>query len=96
MKSAHDLVTEGKTCIHEINLEAADTAIRDADVLLHVREADEFHAGCIPGAINIPRDLLEFKLSNNPELQARDMKIVLYCKTSGRASLTACSLRDMG
>lgn len=96
MKSAHDLVTEAKTRIHEVDLDAADAAICDADVLLDVREADEFHAGHIPGAVNIPRGLLEFKLSNTPELSARDLKIVLYCKTSGRAALAACALHDMG
>jgi rhodanese-related sulfurtransferase len=40
--------------------------------------------------------MLEFKLSSNPELSARDLKIVLYCKTSGRAALAACALHDMG
>lgn len=96
MKSAHDLVTEAKSHIHEVDLDAADAAIRDADVLLDVREADEFHAGHIPGAVNIPRGLLEFRLSNTPELSSRDLHIVLYCKTSGRAALAACAMHDMG
>ncbi|WJM95293.1 rhodanese-like domain-containing protein [Pseudomonas defluvii] len=96
MKSAHDLVTEARTRIQEIDLDAAEAAIRDADVLLDVREADEFHAGHIPGAVNIPRGLLEFRLSNTPELSSRDLNIVLYCKTSGRAALAACALHDMG
>lgn len=96
MKSAHDLVAEAKARIHEIDLDAADAAIRDADVLLDVREPDEFHAGHIPGAVNIPRGLLEFKLSASPELTSRDLNIMLYCKTSGRAALAACALHDMG
>jgi rhodanese-related sulfurtransferase len=96
VKSAHDLVTEAKARIHEIDLDTAEASIREADVLFDVREADEFHAGHIPGAVNIPRGLLEFKLSNTPELSARDLKIVLYCKTSGRAALAACALHDMG
>lgn len=96
MKSAHDLVTEAKARIHEIDLDAADAAIREADLLLDVREADEFHGGHIPGAVNIPRGLLEFKLSNSPELESRDLNIVLYCKTSGRAALAASALHDMG
>jgi rhodanese-related sulfurtransferase len=96
VKSAHDLVAEAKARIHEIDLDAADAAIRDADVLLDVREADEFHVGHIPGAVNIPRGLLEFKLSASPELTSRDLNIVLYCKTSGRAALAACALHDMG
>lgn len=96
MKSAHDLVAEAKARIHEIDLDTADAAIRDADVLLDVREADEFHAGHIPGAVNIPRGLLEFKLSATPELSSRDLNIVLYCKTSGRAALAARALHAMG
>jgi rhodanese-related sulfurtransferase len=96
MKTAHDLVTAAKAQIHEVDLHAAEGAIREADVLIDVREADEFHAGHIPGAINIPRGLLEFKLSNEPELAARDLKLVLYCKNSGRSALAACSLQEMG
>ncbi|MCQ4347099.1 rhodanese-like domain-containing protein [Pseudomonas stutzeri] len=96
MKSAHDLVTEAKARIREIDLDTAEAAIRAADVLLDVREADEFHAGHISGALNIPRGLLEFRLSASPELSSRDLNIVLYCKTSGRAALAACALQDMG
>jgi rhodanese-related sulfurtransferase len=96
MKNAHDLVLEAKAQIHEVALEDAETAIRAADLLLDVREADEFDAGHIPGAVNIPRGVLEFKLSNDPALCARELNIVLYCKTSGRAALAACSLQAMG
>lgn len=96
MKSAHDLVTDAKTLIQEVSIEEADAAIRDASALIDVREKDEFEAGHIPGAIHIPRGMLEFKLSNTPELSARDLKLVLYCKTSGRAALAACALQDMG
>ena len=96
MKNAHDLVLEAKAQIHEVALEEGEAAIRAADLLLDVREADEFHAGHIPGAINIPRGVLEFKLSNDPALCARELNIVLYCKTSGRAALAACSLQAMG
>ncbi len=96
MKTAHDLVAAAKSRIQEVELHAADAAIRSADVLIDVREADEFHAGHLPGAINIPRGLLEFKLSNEPALTARDLNLVLYCKNSGRSALAACALQEMG
>ena len=96
MKSAHDLVAEAKQQVHEIAVAEAEPVIRDADVLIDVREVDEFHAGHIPGAINIPRGILEFMLGNTPELIARDLKLVLYCKNSGRSALAACSLQQMG
>lgn len=96
MKTAHDLVAAAKSRIQEIPVADAEQAIRDADVLIDVREADEFAAGHLPGAIHASRGMLEFKLSGNPELSPRDLKIVLYCKTSGRAALAACALHDMG
>jgi len=96
MKTAHDLVTQAKTRIQEIPLDQAEQAIRDADVLIDVREADEFAAGHIPGAILLPRGLLEFKLSGMPQMAPRDLRVVLYCKTSGRAALAACAMQDMG
>ena len=64
--------------------------------LIDVREESEFAAGHIPGAIHASRGMLEFKLAGNPALQARDIKVVLYCKTSGRAALAAAAMQDMG
>ena len=95
MKTAHDLVA-AKARITEIPVAEAEQAILDADVLLDVREADEYAAGHLSGAIHASRGLLEFKLSASPELSSRDLRIVLYCKTSGRAALAACALHDMG
>lgn len=96
MKTAHDLVAEAKAHIREIDPNAAEQAIRDADLLLDVREPEEFHAGHIPGALNIPRGVLEFKIGSEPQLAERDRDIVLYCKTGGRAALAARALKEMG
>lgn len=96
MKTAHDLVAAAKTLIQEVNINDAEQAILEADVLLDVREASEYAAGHLPGAIHASRGMLEFKLSSSPELSSRDLKIVLYCKTSGRAALAACALHEMG
>jgi rhodanese-related sulfurtransferase len=96
MKTAHDLVTAAKATIDEVSLADAQLAIQNSDVLLDVREADEYMNGHIPGAVHISRGLLEFKLSNDPELSARSLKIVLYCKNSGRAALASKALHEMG
>lgn len=96
MKTAHDLVTAAKPRIREIPLDEAEQAIREADLLLDVREADEYATGHLPGAMLVPRGILEFKLSSTPELGARDRKVVLYCKTSGRAALAALAMQEMG
>lgn len=96
MKTAHDLVTAAKARVQEITVADAEQAIREADVLVDVREADEFAAGHLAGAVHISRGMLEFKFSANPALQARDLNILLYCKTSGRAALAAAALTEMG
>jgi rhodanese-related sulfurtransferase len=79
-----------------VSLDNAEQAIRDADVLVDVREADEYAAGHLAGAVHISRGLLEFKFSANPALESRNTKVVLYCKTSGRAALAGAALLDMG
>jgi len=96
MKTALDLVAAAKARVTEIPVTEAEAAIRDADVLIDVREADEFSAGHLPGAIHMSRGMLEFKLSGNPALASRDLKVVLYCKTSGRAALASAAMQEMG
>jgi len=96
MKTAHDLVVAAKERIQEIPLDLSEHYIRSVDVLIDVREADEYGAGHIPGAVLIPRGMLEFKLSSTPEFNPRDLKIALYCKTGGRSALAALTLQEMG
>ncbi|WP_417533212.1 rhodanese-like domain-containing protein [Marinobacterium stanieri] len=96
MKTAHDLVAAAKQGITEVSVDNAESAIQNADLVVDVREPEEYHNGHITGAINIPRGLLEFKFSNDEALTSRDLNIVLYCKNSGRAALSAKSLAEMG
>lgn len=96
MKTAMDLVAAAKAQVAEIPVADAEAAIRDADVLLDVREAEEFAACHLPGAVHASRGLLEFKLSGSPQLASRDLSFVIYCKTSGRAALAAVAMREMG
>jgi rhodanese-related sulfurtransferase len=96
MKSPHDLVFAAKQTVQEIIIADAPAVIAQSDVLIDVRESEEFQAGHIPSAIHMSRGMLEFKLAANPQFQSRDLKITLYCKTSGRAALCAQSLKEMG
>lgn len=96
MKTAQDLVAAAKAHITEIPLSGAPAALAQAELVLDVREPDEYAAGHLPGAINIPRGLLEFRLGSAPALDRRDLKVLLYCKTSGRAALAAATMKEMG
>ena len=42
MKTAHDLVVAAKARVQEVPVAEAEQAIRDADVLVDVREAAEY------------------------------------------------------
>ncbi|TVO52282.1 rhodanese-like domain-containing protein [Denitromonas halophila] len=95
-KSSHDLVVEAKRAIQEVSLAGARQLIQDGAVVLDVREPEEFSAGHVPGAMNIPRGLLEFKLASVPELNDPNRPILVYCKTSGRAALATAVMHVMG
>lgn len=90
-----DLVAEAKSQITEIEPAAAWAAL-PAATLLDVRETAEFEQCHLPGAINIPRGVLEFKIGEHPRLSQRDTDILVYCRTSGRAALAAANLQRMG
>ena len=71
----------------------------DGAVLLDVREDEEFKAGHVPGAVNIPRGLLEFRIWKHFGYPAQvDMtrRIYVQCQTGGRATLATKQLQDIG
>jgi rhodanese-related sulfurtransferase len=69
--------------------------------VLDVREPDEFEAGHLANAINIPRGFLEVRADlehykRDPRLQDRNLKLVCYCGGGHRSALAADTLRQMG
>ena len=91
----HDLVVEAKAQIKEVGTAEAQTLLGKR-VVIDVREYDEYAAGHLPGAINIPRGVLEFKIGMVPECANKDGAFLLYCRTSGRAALSAVQLQKIG
>ena len=68
-------------------------------LLLDVREEDEFKAGHVPGTVNIPRGLLEFRIWKQlgfPSPVDTGRKIFVQCQTGGRATLATKQLQDVG
>lgn len=91
----HDLVVEAKAKITEINTADAQTLLGKR-IVIDVREYDEYAAGHLPGAINIPRGVLEFKIGMVPECANKSSAFLIYCRTSGRAALSAVQLQKIG
>ena len=63
-------------------------------LVLDVREADEYQADHIPGALNLPRGLLEFEIWT--VATDRNKKIYVFCKTGVRAALATKLLNELG
>lgn len=101
-RSANDLVAAARARIREVA--PTDYAAHPAPVLIDVREPAEFDTGHLPGAINIPRGVLEFQVDahpavanvTDPALAHRERPIVVYCRTGGRAALAAVALQSLG
>ena len=72
---------------------------KDYDLIIDVREPEEYAGGHLPGAINIARGLLEFKVWKHigfPMDTDANKRIFLYCKVGGRAILSANALAGLG
>ncbi|TSA19836.1 MAG: rhodanese-like domain-containing protein [Betaproteobacteria bacterium] len=90
------LVAEARTQITEIDPQSAWDTMSGPVQVLDVREAGEFEAGRIPGAINIPRGILEFRIGEVQEFVKKDTPILIYCRTGGRAALATIQLAKLG
>lgn len=94
--TAMDLVAQAKQNIVEIDVNDAKNSL-GTSLVLDVRELSEYAAGHLPGAFNIPRGLLEFKIGSHPDFQDKqDAHIIVYCQSGGRSALATETLNKMG
>ena len=94
--TAMELVTAARQHIREVDLTTGCHLLESA-LILDVREPGEYAAGCLPGAINIPRGILEFKIHSHPAFQGRkDAQILVYCQSGGRSALASETLQLLG
>ena len=99
--SVSQLVAAAKQQIKTIDLPTFKAAFdrNDLGLIIDVREPDEFSGGHIPGAINLPRGIIELKVwayVGFPDNTDMKTKITLYCGTGTRCALAAKSLQDLG
>jgi rhodanese-related sulfurtransferase len=93
--TAKDLVAEAKKNITSISVSDAKALFDKGGVtFLDVRTEKEFKSGHVPGAINLSRGLIEFKIGS--KIADKNAVVVVYCKTGGRSALAAYTLVRMG
>lgn len=58
-----------------------------------MREPNEWNLGRIPGAVLVPRGLLESRIE---ELVLRDARVIVYCARGNRSALATDTMRQTG
>ena len=102
--SISDVVAAARQRIRELSPSEVQAVTKAGQVLVDVREPAEYASGHLPGAINLPRGVLEFQIHAHPAmgcttsdaLAAVDRPLVLYCLSGGRAALAVDSLQQLG
>ncbi|HDR50884.1 MAG TPA: rhodanese-like domain-containing protein [Mariniphaga anaerophila] len=98
------MVADAKKVITEVTPENFKKTYTRKDIfIVDVRTAAENQAGAVPGAVNIPRGMLEFRIGLEEVWETAGKKppqktdpIFVYCSTGGRGSLSAKALMQLG
>jgi rhodanese-related sulfurtransferase len=102
MKTVQAMLAEAEAQVPRISPEEAKALLGRSDVLfLDVREPAEVAAsGKVPGAIAIPRGLVEFRADPASALHDKAFDpaktVVAYCASGGRSALVGKTLKEMG
>jgi rhodanese-related sulfurtransferase len=102
MKTVQSMLAEADAAVPRISPDEAKALVGRADVLfLDVREPPEVAAsGKVPGALAIPRGLVEFRADPASAMHDkafdRSKTVVAYCASGGRSALVGKTLKDMG
>ena len=102
MKTVQGMLAEANAEVPRISPEDAKALVGQPNVVfIDVREPPEVAtAGKVPGALTIPRGLVEFRADPaSPQHEASigsAKTIVAYCASGGRSALVGKTLKDMG
>ncbi len=88
-----DFVKDALTRVPEISCEELHQRLGQG-VVLDVREADETQSGILPGAVLLPRGLVEKHVHEH--IADKDAPIFIYCSTGNRSALVGDVLLKMG
>ncbi len=96
MMTPQQLVAEARAQIREVDCAGAAQTLSAGTLCIDVRESSEHEAEKLPGAVSIPRGVLEFRIADLPGAVGKGTELLLYCKTGGRSALAALNLQRMG
>ena len=96
-----EMVLEVRKTIKTVDMDGFRKVVDNPQgaLIVDVREPKPYAVGHVPGAINVPRGVIEFKIWKHvgfPDKTDLNKKIYIYCKTGGRCTLATRSLQDLG
>ncbi len=103
-KTVDDLLNEARAKLDRLEPEEALAAQQAGALLIDTRSAEERRRrGVIPGALHIPRTVLEWRVDpgtapeyRNPHIHGLDQRLVVVCAHGYSSSLAAATLQELG
>jgi len=95
MASGTDLIKQAKERIREVDpreVHELFTGEHNGEVIVDVREQQEFEQSHIPGAVHVPRGHLESRIET--AVPNKDARVVLYCASGNRSALAADDMQE--
>ena len=104
-QSLDEMIATAEKVVDAVTVEQLMQKLDEGEMimLIDVREPNEFNPGYIPGAVNIPRGVIEFKIGNEDFWDAamlympeKNEEIIVYCKKGKRSLLAGQTLKKLG
>lgn len=102
-KGIRDLLAETQGRVREVDAKAAQAELEaePRTLVVDVREGEELAAGRLPGALHVPRGVLEAKAAHDspvrdPAFEDPERPVLLYCASGVRSLFAADRLRELG
>lgn len=95
-RTPKDLIAEAKENIEEVDAAEAGKRLQGGAIAVDVREGEELANGRLPGAVHVPRGMLEFTIGKKPGMENPDAELIIYCAGGSRSALAAQTLHQLG
>ena len=96
-KSFKEIMDDARKEVPEVTAQQVNDLIKNngkSQVILDVREKDEWREGHLEGAVSLPRGFLEIKVENT--VPDKNAPIIAYCAGGVRSLLAAKMMKEMG
>jgi rhodanese-related sulfurtransferase len=101
-RTADELLAQARARIERLTPAEALAAVREGALIVDIRAADDRErAGVVPGALHVPRTVLEWRLDpdspwRSPYAPGLDRQVLVLCDHGWSSSLAAAVLVELG